>query len=171
MHLLFKRASFCSAGPLSNKVLCAALFRQNTGSLHPSYELQDQHFLTSLCDTGISVPPLNSQIIARKTDGIRNNPKKEEDSCFFFKCLCLLGSCSWRRICWQLQKSPLSWSPKQAVHIHGNWGFAPEGRKLIVSMILPEIIFFIWLLFDCSFGISEQMLKLYSGIALTAHSN
>ena len=170
MHPLFKLVSFCGPGYLSDTVRLDAPVRRckETGCLLPgSYKLQTQPFFTSL---SLCLPPpqLSSffstlkQLTHRqgngKTDGTGNNPKKAKGrflSVFAYWKLYIEDPSATSKI--SIAKvtqtnGKLSWKPCSVLLY----------RKLIISIIMPVIIFLIWLLFDCSFGISEQMLKLYS---------
>lgn len=124
-----------------------------------SYELQAQHFCTSVSNSVVSVLPLNNWLIAKEMGKqmeleiilrkqradfwvslLTGNYTVEDASATSKICTTKVTQTS-RRLSWKLCSVPLC-------------------RKLIISTIMPVIIFLIWLLFDCSFGISEQMLKL-----------
>lgn len=93
-----------------------------------------------------------------KTDGIGNNPKKAKGR--------FLSVFAYWKLYIEDPSATSKISIAKVTQTNGklSWKLCSVllYRKLIISIIMPVIIFLIWLLFDCSFGISEQMLKLYS---------
>ena len=93
-----------------------------------------------------------------KTDGTGNNPKKAKGR--------FLSVFAYWKLYIEDPSATSKISVAKVTQTNGKLSWKPCSvllyRKLIISIIMPVIIFLIWLLFDCSFGISEQMLKLYS---------
>ena len=166
MHPLFKLVSFCGPGHLSDTVHLDAPVRRckETGcSLPGSYELQTQRFFTSLSLSQLSsfcstLKQLTHRQGNWKTDGTGNNPKKAKGR--------FLSVFAYWKLYIEDPSATSKISIAKVTQTNGklSWKlcFVLLYRKLIISIIMPVIIFLIWLLFDCSLGISEQMLKLYS---------
>lgn len=135
-----------------------------------SREWLAQHFSTSASNSVVSIPSLNNWLIAKeigKQMELEIMLRKQRAE-FWMSLLTgnyTVGDTS--------APSKISTAKVTQMSCRLLWKLCsvPLYRKLIISTIMPVIIFLIWLLFDCSFGISEQMLKLYSWNALTAHFN
>lgn len=133
-------------------------------------ELLTQHFPISVSNSILSVPPPNSWHIAKEIGKqVELEILLRKQRADFWVSL-LTGSHTHVDAS-ATSKISIPKVTQTSCRRSGAVCSVPLGRKLVLSPIMLVIIFLIWLLFDCSFGISEQMLKLYSWNALTAHSN